>query len=170
MIDLSLNNFSGKIPTSLGKLSNLTILNLQHNQLVAKDNHDWEFLNALSNCRSLNYLALAHNELQGPLPMSISNLSTSLQYLLLSENSLSGQIPRGIGNLSGLISLDLHENYFNGTIKGWIGSLKSLQLQVLSLKSNSFTGPIPSSISNLTQLTHLYLNDNKFEGPIPVSL
>ena len=48
MIDLSLNNFSGKIPTSLGKLSNLTILNLQHNQLVAKDNHDWEFLNALT--------------------------------------------------------------------------------------------------------------------------
>jgi Leucine-rich repeat (LRR) protein len=56
MIDLSYNNFTGRIPTSLGKLSNLTFLNLQDNQLVARKNQDWEFLNALRNCRFLEVL------------------------------------------------------------------------------------------------------------------
>ncbi|CAN6252316.1 unnamed protein product [Urochloa humidicola] len=167
LVDLSLNNFSEHIPTTLGKLSNLTILNLQNNHLVARDNHDWEFLNALRNCKYLNYLGLAYNELQGPIPLSVSNLSTGLQYLLLSGNSLSGQIPWGIGNLSALIKLGLGENYFSGTTEGWIESLKSLQ--VLLLQSNSFTGPIPS-FNNFTQLIYLNLSRNEFGGSIPASL
>ncbi|GJM85527.1 hypothetical protein PR202_ga01985 [Eleusine coracana subsp. coracana] len=47
-IDLSFNNFTGQIP-SFGKLSNLSYLNLQHNDLVARGNESWEFLNALGN-------------------------------------------------------------------------------------------------------------------------
>ena len=93
IIDLSSNNFSGQIPTSLGKLSNLTDLNLGNNKLVARDNQDWEFLNALSNCRSLKVLSLSYNELQGSLPQSFGNLPNSLQRLQLRGNSLSGQVP-----------------------------------------------------------------------------
>jgi len=81
MIDSSGNNFSGQIPTSLGKLSNLKVLNLGCNHLVAKDNHDWEFLNALRNCTSLKYLSLIYNKLQGSIPQSIGNLSASLQQI-----------------------------------------------------------------------------------------
>ncbi|CAL5020917.1 unnamed protein product [Urochloa decumbens] len=147
MLDLSLNNFSGQIPTSLGKLSNLTVLNLNNNQLVARDKQDWEFLNALRNCRSLTRLMLADNKLQGSIPE---------------------QIPQDIGKLTALTRLGLGDNYFSGTIEIWIEKLKSLQ--VLHLESNNFTGPIPSSISNLTQLIHLSLYKNQIQGPIPSSL
>ncbi|CAN6273481.1 unnamed protein product [Urochloa humidicola] len=167
VLDLSLNNFSGKIPTSLGKLRNLTVLNLQNNQLIARNNQDWEFLNALRNCRYLNYLGLAHNELQGPIPLSISNLSTSLQFLLLSGNSLSGEIPWGIGNLTGLVRLGLSGNYFSGATEVWIRNFKSLR--VLYIQSNNFSGPIPS-FNNSSQLVYLDISENEFEGSIPASL
>ncbi|PUZ76552.1 hypothetical protein GQ55_1G299800 [Panicum hallii var. hallii] len=148
MIDLSYNNFTGRIPTSLGKLSNLTFLNLQDNQLVARKNQDWEFLNALRNCRFL----------EGSLPQSIGDLSTSLQVLLLGGNSLSSQVPQSIGKLSALTWLGLGENNFSGTIEGWIENLK--RIRRLCLQSNNFTGPILSSISNLTQFY------NNLLGPI----
>jgi Leucine-rich repeat (LRR) protein len=168
-IDLSYNNFTGQIP-SFGKLSNLTFLSLQYNQLVAWDDKSWEFLNALGNCKSLEMLSLAANNLQGSLPPSIGNLSsTNLQHLLLGGgNRLSGQIPESIGKLSSLIRLTLNDNLFSGTMDGWLENLKGLQ--ILLLNSNNFTGPIPSSISNPTQLVQLDLSDNGFGGPIPSSL
>jgi len=152
----------------LGKLSNLTFLNLEDNQLVARNNQDWEFLNALRNCRFLEVFSLSYNELQGSLPQSISNLPTSLQVLLLGGNSLSGQVPHSIGKLSALTWLGLGQNNFSGTIEGWIENLRSLGR--LSLQSNNFTGPIPSSISNLTRLVKLLLSKNEFDGSIPASL
>ncbi|WVZ74627.1 hypothetical protein U9M48_022788 [Paspalum notatum var. saurae] len=142
VIDLSFNNFTGQIPTSLGKLSNLTFLNLEYNWLVARNNQDWEFLNALRNCTSLQTLSLSYNELHGSLPPSIGNLSASLQTLLLGGNSLSGQVPQSIGKLRGLTWLALDENNFSGTIEGWIEKLKSLKK--LHLESNKFSGHILS--------------------------
>jgi len=165
-IGLSFNNFTGKVPVSLGKLSRLISLNLEGNHLVAREDKDWEFLDALANCKSLQLLSLASNNLEGSLPASIGNLSTSLEHLLLGANSLSGQIPHSIGKLSTLIRLGLSGNYFSGTIEGWIENFKSLQQ--LMLNSNNFTGSIP--IDNLTELLHLDLSDNDFEGPIPTTL
>ncbi|WVZ74621.1 LOW QUALITY PROTEIN: hypothetical protein U9M48_022782 [Paspalum notatum var. saurae] len=185
---MSENTLSGIVPTSIGKLSgltqlsldqnnltgtieewlrrdNLTFLSLAHNQLVARHNQDWGFLNALRNCTSLETLCLSYNELQGSLPPSIGNLSTSLQTFLLGENNLSGQ---SIGKLRSLTWLELGGNNFSGTIEGWIENFKSLEK--LSLESNNFTGPIPSSIGNLTWLVVLLLNENEFQGSIPDSL
>uniref|UniRef100_A0ACD5YMJ1 Uncharacterized protein n=1 Tax=Avena sativa TaxID=4498 RepID=A0ACD5YMJ1_AVESA len=120
VIDFWNNSFTGKIPTSLGKLVNLTILNLELNHLEARDRRDWEFLNALRNCASLNALALADNQLEGSIPQSVGNLSPGLQFLSLAGNHLSGQVPQSIGKLSALTSLALSENNLTGTIDGWI--------------------------------------------------
>jgi Leucine-rich repeat (LRR) protein len=164
-IDLSFNNFTGQI-LAFGKLSNLTFLSLQYNQLVALDDNSWEFLNALGNCKSLEILSLVANNLQGSLPPSIGNLSsTNLQHLLLGTNRLSGQIPESIGKLSALIRLALNDNLFSGTIDGWLENLKGLH--ILFLNSNNFSGPIPSSLGSLPQLQRLYLRNNNLQGYIP---
>lgn len=167
-VDFSFNNFTGQIPTSFGKLSSLFFLNLEQNQLEARDNQGWEFLFELRNCRSLKTLSLYENNLQGSIPHSISNISVTLQYLLLGGNNLSGIVPPSIGNFSNLINLGLDSNSFSGEIGEWVGKLKNLQ--GLWLLENKFIGPIPPSIGNLSLLTRLSLQKNKFEGLVPPSI
>ncbi|WVZ74624.1 LOW QUALITY PROTEIN: hypothetical protein U9M48_022785 [Paspalum notatum var. saurae] len=164
-LDLSSNKFTGQIPNIFGKLSELSLLNLEQNMLEARDSAGWEFFDALTNCSSLEVLALDANNLQGVIPTSIANLSTNLSYLLLSENHLSGIVPSSTGRLNGLISLSLGYNNFTGTIEEWAGKLTNLQN--LNLAGNYFVGTIPPSISNLTHLSRLTLANNKFTGWIP---
>ncbi|TVU15328.1 hypothetical protein EJB05_38844, partial [Eragrostis curvula] len=168
LIDLSGNSFTGQIPISLGKLPNLSKLNLEINKLEAKDKQSWQFLNALTNCSALELFSVNGNMLQGTLPDSVGNLSSSLNVLLFGSNRLSGLVPTSMANLRNLTELGLEENDFTGTIDGWVGKL--VNLIGLALNGNSFIEKIPSCIGNLTKLSLLHLEDNKFNGSIPSSL
>jgi hypothetical protein len=106
--------------------------------------------------------------LQGTLPDSVGNLSSSLNILLFGSNRLSGLVPSSIGNLRNLTELGLEFNDFSGTIDGWVGKL--VNLVGLFLTRNSFNGKISASIGNLTKLSLLHLEYNQFNGPIPSSL
>ncbi|RKZ79944.1 MAG: hypothetical protein DRR19_24310 [Candidatus Parabeggiatoa sp. nov. 1] len=89
--------------------------------------------------------------------------------LELDYNQLSGPIPKSIGNLSQLKSLSLDSNKISGPIPESIGYLSQLQRLVLS--NNQLSGPIPESIGNLSQLKNLYLSDNQLScDEIPTSL
>ncbi|KAF0926106.1 hypothetical protein E2562_021820 [Oryza meyeriana var. granulata] len=160
--------FTGRIPPSLGKLQKLEKLNLDMSNLEAKDSWGWEFLDTLSNCTRLKMLSLHQNLLQGVLPNSIGNLSSSMDNLVLSNNMLSGLVPSSIGNLHRITKLGLDFNSFTGPIDGWIGSM--VNLQALSLDSNNFTGNIPASIGNMSKMSGLFLSNNQFHGLIPSSL
>lgn len=167
-IDLSFNGFRGQIPPSLGKLRKLNWLGLDTNNLEANDSGSWGFLDALNNCSLLQEFSLHGNLLQGLLPISVGNLSSSLNVLLFGSNMLSGFVRSSIGNLRSLIKLGLDDNYFTGTIDGWMGKL--LNLQALLIQSNNFIEHIPPSIGNLTNLSVLNLSNNQFDSPIPSSL
>jgi Leucine-rich repeat (LRR) protein len=168
VLDLENNKFRGQIPSSFGKLNNLYQLNLEGNNLEATDAQSWEFINALTNCSGLEVLALDGNQLQGALPHSIGNFTSSLQMLLLGDNELSGIVPASVGYLQSLIQLSLEYNNLSGKIVEWIGKLTNLQQLVLHM--NKFTGQIPPSIGNLTHLTSLSVAFNEFEGPVPSTL
>jgi len=167
-IDLSENSFTGPVPASLGNLSSLNVLDLENNKLEAGDRQSWEFLHALRNCHSLSLLSLYNNRLQGEIPDSVGNLSTTLEYLSFGRNELTGIVPPTIQNLHNLDKLGLEENNLSGATEAWIGKLENLQ--GLFLFSNNFTGTIPSSIGSLTRLNLLILDKNGFEGVIPVSI
>ncbi|KAJ1279982.1 hypothetical protein BS78_04G197200 [Paspalum vaginatum] len=167
-LQLADNYFVGQIPSSFGKLSQLIVLDLGMNFLEATDSQGWEFLDALANCTSLSQLSLAGNELHGPIPNSIGNLSTTLQRLLIGGNNLSGVVPTSIGKLSGLVQLSLDQNNLTGTIEEWVGNMTNLI--ELHLQSNSFTGTVPPSIGHLTHLTYFNLSENKFTDVLPTSL
>jgi len=92
-------------------------------------------------------LELFNNNLTGPLPSSIGNL-TALQILSLSVNRRSGSIPPEMGNLSHLTQLYLAQNQLSGSIPVQIGNLTNLTQ--LNLQVNQLTGSITPQIGLLT--------------------
>jgi len=112
----------------------------------------------------LTSLDLNNNQLTGPIPPEIGNL-TNLTYLWLFSNELTGTIPPEIGNLTNLRTLSLSGNQLTGPIPPEIGNLTNLTH--LRLWGNELTGPIPAEIGNLTNLTSLWMERNQLTGTIP---
>ena len=116
---------------------------------------------------AVTQLALNLNQLTGPIPPELGNLS-NLEWLSLYNNQLTGPIPAELGNLSSLGGLVLEENQLTGPIPGELGNLSNLE--VLHLGSNQLTGPIPPGLGNLSNLRELDLGANHLTGPIPPEL
>ena len=70
-------------------------------------------------------LGLDYNELTGPIPAELGDLS-SLMGLDLTLNKLTGPIPAELGNLSSLTVLWLIENGLTGPVPAELGDLSSL--------------------------------------------
>ncbi|KAM3337392.1 hypothetical protein P3S68_031717 [Capsicum galapagoense] len=87
-VDLSNNKFGGHIPSIVGDLVALRVLNLSHNGL---EGHIPPSLGNLSVVESLD---LSGNHLVGEIPVQFSSL-TFLSFLNLSHNHLRGCIPQG---------------------------------------------------------------------------
>lgn len=147
VLDLGHNNFSGSIPTCLGRLDgykylykNVSLLDkrsyLEHMDLVAKGrqlDYDDPILNAID---------LSENSLLGEIPIEITNLS-ALHTLNLSLNQLTGKIPDNIGDLQCLESLDLSCNHLSGPIPQGMTSITTLIS--LNLSYNDLFGQIPTT-------------------------
>ncbi len=112
-------------------------------------------------------LSLARNELSGPIPAEVVDL-TSLESLELADNGFSGPIPPELGNLPDLTSLSLGRNELSGSIPAALGNLPNLIS--LSLGGNELSGPIPGELGNLPNLQSLDLADNELSGPVPPEL
>uniref|UniRef100_A0A0E0LCZ1 Receptor kinase-like protein Xa21 n=1 Tax=Oryza punctata TaxID=4537 RepID=A0A0E0LCZ1_ORYPU len=168
MLQLAINSFSGVVPECLGNLKNLFALVLTENQLEARSDEDWSFISSLTNCTKLQYIILSKNKLEGVLPKSVANLSTSLGTFSITNNTVSGNIPEGIGNLIGLGTLHLGDNLLNGTIPDSLGNLQNLV--ELDMTLNKLSGLIPTTLGNLTMLNRLSLDENMLNGPLPSSL
>ncbi|KAI3959133.1 hypothetical protein MKX01_023809 [Papaver californicum] len=138
----------GTIPSELGKLSHLTTLLLDINQL------NGSIPTSFQNLRKLNRLHNGKNLLSGTVP-----------------TNLSGGIPSSIDKLVSLKRLDLAFNNFSGSIPCTIGFLKNLLVVLDSclLSDNKLTGYIPASIGN-TRLRFLLLKNNRLSGKLPTSL
>uniref|UniRef100_A0A1U7XFA4 Receptor-like protein 12 n=1 Tax=Nicotiana sylvestris TaxID=4096 RepID=A0A1U7XFA4_NICSY len=87
-IDLSSNKFEGHIPSLLGDLIALRVLNLSHNGLQG------DIPPSLGNLSLVETLDLKYNQLSGEIPKQLGSL-TSLAILNLSHNHLQGCIPQG---------------------------------------------------------------------------
>ncbi|KAL2480248.1 putative LRR receptor-like serine/threonine-protein kinase [Abeliophyllum distichum] len=158
------NNFHGRIPNSIANSSKLTKINLSHNNFIS-ESPELSFITSFTNCKYLIDLGFTDNPLNGILPVSVGNLSTSLQYLYGSNCDLWGSIPKEIGNLSSLILLSLYGNQLMGSIPTSVVDLQ--KLQGLALFSNKISGSIPDTLCELRNLNGLYLSQNLVTGAIP---
>ncbi|XP_021602514.2 receptor-like protein 56 [Manihot esculenta] len=140
-LDLSHNNFSGKVPEKL--LSNcisLRFLRLSHNNFHGQI--------ALFNLTRIADLQLNDNQFEGTLSSLLTNFSHQSygpKVLHLSNNQLHGEIPHWMGNITGLEYLNLRDNLFQG---------------------NRFSGSIPETLLNISTLNSLDLSDNELSSTI----
>ncbi|KDP38861.1 hypothetical protein JCGZ_05018 [Jatropha curcas] len=167
-IDLSLNNFIGKVDVHFEAIPLLSFLSLGGNSLGSKEGDDLNFITSLLNHSHLSVLDLQHNRLKGILPNSKANLSSSLQWLSIGQNQIHGGLPQWFFTLVSLTTMSVQFNQITGTIPMEIGNLEKLQQLVLD--NNRLSGSIPSSIGNLSSLILLQLDDNNFHSTLPSSL
>ncbi len=138
------------------------------NWLGAADECTWYGVTCNAGHTAVEQLVLESNNLNGPLPASLSNL-TALRVLILSANNLTGSIPSQLGTLTSMNgSLALNNNRLSGSIPAELGNLTNLQQLVLH--DNQLSGSIPSQLGNLTSLLTLILADNQLTGSIPSTL
>ncbi|PHU16775.1 hypothetical protein BC332_12470 [Capsicum chinense] len=169
ILELAHNFLTGTIPTNLGNLRELQYLFLHTNQLTNEPrDHELRFFNSLVDCGMLRYVQVGSNPLNGVLPNSIGNLSSSIEIIYIGDAHINGLIPTSIGNMSGLTGLDLRGNNLAGTIPSDVGKLK--KIEGLYLNNNKLHGHIPEAVCHLTNLVELSLDFNELSGLIPECL
>lgn len=93
----------GTIPTDIGKLEHLRVLNLRDNHFTGT------IPTEIGQLENLEVLLLDGNLFEGRIPSELSKLK-KLRYLGLSQNRLSGSFPTTLVKLNNLTSLALHGN------------------------------------------------------------
>ncbi|KAL3500677.1 hypothetical protein ACH5RR_039770 [Cinchona calisaya] len=159
------NQFTGSIPNNIGNLELLESINLSGNYLTSDPtSSELEFLSSLTKCKYLKTLDMSNNPLNGFIPASVGNLSTTLKYFYAGGSSIKGPVPSEIGNLSSLIIISLDDNQLTGVIPRTIRDVENLQ--VLYLMRNKLRGSLDTFCS-MHSLYELYLSRNQISGLIP---
>ncbi|KAK1400594.1 receptor-like protein EIX2 [Heracleum sosnowskyi] len=181
-LNLGYNNFSRRIPTSIGNLGSLETLILRKNKLYGK------LPASLRNCRSLGFADFGFNKLSGEVPSWIGEDLPQLYALILKANRFYGSLPIEICHLSNLHFLDLSMNRISGTVPTCFGNFTAMirkgkwkgqeyeygsnfaYLKMIDLSTNNLTGEIPIGITRLLELKGLNLSGNRFYGKVPVEI
>jgi hypothetical protein len=158
-LQIPYNNISGVIPSDIGNLASLQMLDFRKTLLTGV------IPESIGKLTLLQRLLLHSNYLSGHLPSSIGNLSSLLQ-LSAEDNSLEGPIPPSIGKLSRLLALDLSNSNLTGLIPNEIMELPSISMG-LDLSNNMLEGPLSLEVGSLVHLGQLVLSGNKLSGEIP---
>uniref|UniRef100_A0A0E0E8Y6 Leucine-rich repeat-containing N-terminal plant-type domain-containing protein n=1 Tax=Oryza meridionalis TaxID=40149 RepID=A0A0E0E8Y6_9ORYZ len=97
-------HLTGRIPDSLGAISEIETIRTDHNFLTGK------IPISLSNMKSLSILNLSHNNLSGTIHMALDNLQFLAHFSPnLSDNNLKGEVPTN-GVLKNSTAIPLNGN------------------------------------------------------------
>jgi hypothetical protein len=158
-LEISKNQFSGRIPSGIGELSNLSVFLASHNNISGTIPVE------LTKLSLLLRLSLDHNMLYGELPRTIISWQ-SLSQLNLANNRITGSMPASLGWLPVLNSLDLSNNLLSGNIPL---QLDHLELSFLNVSGNLLSGPVPVDYNNLAY-NESFLDNPGLCGAGPLSL
>ncbi|KAF5931542.1 hypothetical protein HYC85_027713 [Camellia sinensis] len=183
-INLSRNAFGGSIPSSIGKMRILEVLDLSSNNLSGEVPKQ-----LVRNCRSLRSLALSNNKFHGQMFSDDFKL-TQIEYLRLNDNQFTGPLTNVVFNLSKLSILDISNNNMSGKILDSMNNM--IRLRTLIMRNNAFNGQFPCALipnvfmdishnsflgtltscsnPNLGVVVHVHLQGNHFTKFIPEAL
>ncbi|KAL6009207.1 hypothetical protein ACLOJK_022434 [Asimina triloba] len=161
LLDLEQNMLTGAIPLNIGKLRKMVELYMFDNKLSG------EIPNSFCNMTKLNVLYLSENNLEGNIPQCLENCR-QLQDMRLDSNNLKGTLPKQLFTFPSLYQILIGNNSLSGNLQMEVGRLKSLQ--TLDASDNNFSGEIPSSLGDCPSLEVLKLGGNRFQGLLPSTL
>jgi Leucine-rich repeat (LRR) protein len=171
----------GTIPTSIGNISLVQVLDLSSNALYG------DIPATLSNCSELYYLRLDENQFNTTFPEVFGQLP-KIQVLLLENNAFHGHIPesfaitptmvdvgmsnnvltgcppRAAGNVSNLLYLHLDGNFFHCTIPESYSNFTNVE--ILDVSANLLYGTVPASFAELRELQSIALSGNSLTGSL----
>ncbi|KAL6197313.1 hypothetical protein ACLB2K_032922 [Fragaria x ananassa] len=153
-------DLDGVLPASLAKLPYLKQVNLGQNDLSGSIPREWA-------STKLEFLVLSVNNLSGPIPGYLGNITT-LRALALEGNLFSGPVPSDLGKLINMERLYLRANNLTGELP--VALTKLTKLKELQIGSNNLTGRIPNYFQSWKDLEILEMIASGFEGPLPSSL
>ncbi|XP_050278404.1 receptor-like protein 33 [Quercus robur] len=154
VIDLSYNNFSGKLPSNY--FQNWSAIQ----GVTDKDKSQTRYMGDGS-----NYYKDSMTIVNKGVELELVKILTIFTAIDLSNNQFCGEIPDSVGNLKVLIVLNLSSNNFTSHIPSSLGNL--IELESLDLSRNSLFGEIPQQLTSLTFLEYLNFSQNQLFGPIP---
>ncbi|KAG8492734.1 hypothetical protein CXB51_010494 [Gossypium anomalum] len=182
LLSLSSNNLSGVIDqlSMFSNLPNLQHLDLSYNSLSLTSNSTSsvnhilpnltilslsacnlsEFPQFLKGLKSLEWLDLSYNRIEGKIPQWMQEVGNgSLWYLNVSHNSLTKveQFP-----WKNILALDLSSNLIRGNLP-----IPASTIKTFLISNNSFNGEVSSLICNVTSPQLLDLSHNDLSGTIP---
>ncbi|RAL44924.1 hypothetical protein DM860_003683 [Cuscuta australis] len=158
------NQLYGDIPSGIGNLANLYLLDIGYNQFTGAIPAE------LGKLHNLQYMSIARNKVSGDIPSSLGNI-TSLAELYLMKNKLQKTIPPSLGQCQRLMALDLSQNELVGSIPQQIfGTSSQPVLLNLNLSGNHLAGSMPLDFGNLKNIVKLDVSYNRLSGEIPKGL
>ncbi|XP_052199054.1 receptor-like protein 56 isoform X2 [Diospyros lotus] len=117
----------------------------------------------------LKIVELSGFDFGGTFPRWLLENNIGLQAFSLTKNSFFEHFQLPSSPMKELVTLDISNNNFYGTIPYKIGS-HFPKLRILNMSRNNFEGMIPSSLGDMTSLWVLDLSNNQLSGKIPVHL
>nr|POE50655.1 mdis1-interacting receptor like kinase 1 [Quercus suber] len=155
------NKLSGSVPTGLGGLTQLLVLELWNNSLSGSLPSD------LGKNSPLQWLDVSSNAFSGEIPPSVCN-GGNLTKLILFNNAFLGPIPGSLSTCLSLARVRMQNNFISGTIPVGLGKLGKLDR--LELANNSLTGQIPDDISTSTSLSFIDFSHNHLQSSLPSTI
>lgn len=156
-LDISNNHMSGKIPSSMDNKTSLQTLIMRNNSF------NGDFPCALVPSA---FMDISYNSFSGSILPSCSNPNLQhLKHMHLQGNKFTRSISRALLNSPYLLTLDIRDSIFFGSILDSIRLLS--KLRILLFRGNQLSCSIPIQLCQLNQINLMDLSNNYFSGSIP---
>mmetsp|Transcript_20496 Transcript_20496/g.38674 ORF Transcript_20496/g.38674 Transcript_20496/m.38674 type:complete len:931 (-) Transcript_20496:1534-4326(-) len=139
---LGQNALTGSIPSNIGNLVKLEILDANANKLNST------IPTSISNASALQFLDLSHNKLSGDIPRGFSNLLW-LHEFRLDHNRLRGRFPDWFGTMKRLEIVHLNNNLLGGDLGLSLEMGDLDDLSEFAIENNDLSGVVGEAMCDL---------------------